>query len=90
MVDFQRYRTVSFNEMIKTGGGAAGGLTVRDYFAGQMLVAIADNFELEKEVEFWEGVAEVAYAAADAMMKERNKPVQQPAPTVEEAFGLDK
>lgn len=61
-----------------TGGAARDGLTVRDYFAAKMLAAkmlaaIADNYEPENEPEFWEGVAEVAYAAADAMMKERAK-----------------
>ena len=66
-------RMQQVNHTIRTGGAASGGLTVRDYFAAKVLAAIADNYEHEPEPEFWGGVAEVAYAAADAMMEERGK-----------------
>ena len=56
-----------------TGGTVAQGLTVRDYFAAKVLSAIANEFKPETDPEFWGGVAEVVYAAADAMMKERLK-----------------
>lgn len=56
-----------------TGGAAKDGVTVRDYFAAKVLSAIANEYEPETDPEFWGGVAEVVYAAADAMMKERAK-----------------
>ena len=89
MVDFDKDRDANLAAFELTGGAAANGLTVRDYFAAKILVAIADNYEPETEPEFWGGVAEVAYAAADAMMAERERrPTEQCS--VEEAFGLDK
>jgi len=87
MVDFTTYREVSFKEMLQTGGAAAGGLTVRDYFAANALMSmlspvqnITDNTPAK--------AADLAYKFADAMMKERSKKPEEPTPTVEEAFKL--
>ena len=90
MVDFQAYRSVTLKEMLQTGGGAAGGLTVRDYFAAAALQQMIAS----PNVEFVPGeptavtIARLSYKLADAMMQERNKRPEEPAPTVEEAFGL--
>lgn len=70
-IDFEEEAKKRVWFLESTGGLASNGLTVRDYFAAKMLAAIADNYEPENDPEFWEGVAEVAYAAADAMIKER-------------------
>lgn len=43
------------------------GMTLRDYFAGQALISLA------KGDAPWDQIALEAYAAADAMIKERNK-----------------
>ena len=83
MVDFTAYREVSLKEMLQTGGGAAGGITVRDYFAATALQGIVHDSDI-----FWEGAAPLAYQYADAMMKVRNKRPEEPTPTVEEAFKL--
>jgi len=45
------------------------GMTLRDYFAGQALADLAGN----PDYPSWEVVAESAYKAADAMIKESNK-----------------
>jgi hypothetical protein len=92
VVDFTTYREVSFKEMLKTGGAAAGGLTVRDYFAAEAMGAALHADVIEyldgKPEEYALAHATFAYKMADAMMKERNKKPDEPAPTVEEAFGL--
>ena len=90
MVDFQRYREVSFQEMLKTGGGAQGGLTVRDYFAAKAMVGVFElnNIQQERGESMAETIARLSYRMADAMMKERNRQDPKPAPTVEEAFKL--
>lgn len=43
------------------------GMTLRDYFAGQALAGLLVN----QGAKFWDGDARNAYAAADAMIKER-------------------
>ena len=52
----------------KTGGSAAEGLTVRDYFAAKAMQALIEKFD-ESPAES----ADEAYDWADAMMKERLK-----------------
>ncbi len=42
------------------------GMTLRDYFAGQALIAMPDTIS-------WDETVEKAYKVADAMLKERNK-----------------
>lgn len=91
MVDFQQYRSVSFQEMLKTGGSAHGGLTVRDCFAAKVMSALIGRWDDESfSPQLISHIAMASYEMADAMMEERNKPVQQPTPSVEEAFGLEK
>ena len=67
---------------LRTGGSAEGGVTVRDYFAATALQGLIGECIDD------EHLAENAYAIADAMMRERNRPFEQTTPTVEEAFGL--
>lgn len=45
--------------------GAQGGMSLRDWFAGQAMVGY--------EAESAQAIAEVAYAIADAMLAEREK-----------------
>jgi hypothetical protein len=40
MVDFEHYRTIGMSDIVRTGGGAAGGITVRDYFAAEAMAAL--------------------------------------------------
>ena len=49
---------------------ACNGMTLRDYFAGQALMAIAgpDQWESERHVARW------VYKMADAMLKARDEP----------------
>ena len=63
-------------------GFGYGGMSLRDYFAGQMLNAIASSdegsakvFEIAKynSIPSSEAAAIMAYAQADAMLEERNK-----------------
>jgi hypothetical protein len=51
-------------------GSGSGGLTVRDYFAGQALVGLARN---AGGVDAVKERAAKAYAYADAMLAEREK-----------------
>lgn len=89
MVDFEKYRTVSMQEILKTGGNAQGGLTVRDYFAAKVMSALIGRWNDESfSPELISHIAMASYETADAMMEERNKPVHQPTPSVEEAFGF--
>ena len=46
------------------------GMTLRDYFAGQALVGMADYYIAEAEAEMY---ARRAYLLADAMLAEREK-----------------
>jgi hypothetical protein len=48
------------------------GMTLRDYFAGQALVAIL-RYCLPRHINDPNGNAEMAYRAADAMIAEREK-----------------
>lgn len=48
-----------------TNLGCGQGISLRDWFAGQALAAIADNDEIREAIAF------DAYALADAMMAER-------------------
>ena len=76
---------------LRTGGVAEGGLTVRDYFAATALPAvmkISANVDYESRDERIGEAARISYVMADAMMRERNRPFEQPMPSVEEAFGL--
>lgn len=54
----------------KTGGSAAEGLTVRDYFAAKVLEGFLVSTKFKGSIEDY---AIDAYAVADAMMKERLK-----------------
>jgi hypothetical protein len=65
--------------MFKTGGaafplesdyGSQSGMTLRDYFAGQAIVALAEHM---MGVDMSHSQAEQAYRLADAMIAEREK-----------------
>jgi len=63
-----------------TGTHVFKGMTLRDHFAGQALIAIlssdisnADPTDEEKAMKIPEFVAHRCYLFADAMIKERNK-----------------
>lgn len=100
MVDFDSGREERVREHLLTGGPAAGGLTVRDVFASEAMsvafMRMTHNLTSDMGDEWtwgkveYEMISELAYKLADHMMRERGKPAQSPAPTVEEAFGLDK
>lgn len=87
MVDFDKGREKRLKWFECTGGAAHGGMTVRDCFAAEALAALIVSTKYKGAVGDF---VSDAYTFADAMMKEREKPVQKPTPTVEEAFGLDK
>ena len=55
----------------KTGGTAAEGLTVRDYFAASAMKGMMASFGTKDE--HVEALVKSAYIKADAMMKERAK-----------------
>jgi hypothetical protein len=57
--------------MVKTGGYAKD-MTMRDYFAGLAMQGLMSNGTLPKSVSD-EELADVAYTAADEMLKERSK-----------------
>lgn len=85
MVDFDKDRDANLAAFERTGGAAANGLTVRDYFAAKAMQALIEKFD-ESPAES----ADEAYDWADAMMRAREDWPQQKAVSVEEAFGLDK
>ena len=69
-IDYEKeaeYRTWWLNN---TGGTAAEGLTVRDYFAAKIMAAFAAKEVVSGNAE---NFANTAYYVADAMMKERAK-----------------
>ena len=100
MVDFDKGREQRLKWFEQTGGAAHGGLTVRDFFASEAMsvafMRMTHNLTSDMGDEWswgkveYEMISELAYRLADHMMKERGKPAQSPAPTVEEAFGLGK
>jgi hypothetical protein len=47
------------------------GMTLRDWFAGQALAGVTSSVNDEISVGQVEGIAEIAYALADAMLKAR-------------------
>lgn len=51
-------------------GGNTGGMTLRDWFAGQALAGLAVTFT---DGELYSHVAQVAYRHADAMLAERER-----------------
>ena len=53
----------------KTGGVAANGLTIRDYFAAKALGALVSTVSYKE----WGGIADAAYALADSMIKKRGE-----------------
>ena len=65
----------AFNTTVEEEFGQ-GGMSLRDYFAGQFICGIAVHTE-DEEIETWrhKNVAKWAYAQADAMLAARNKEV---------------
>jgi hypothetical protein len=47
------------------------GMTLRDWFAGQALAGVTSSVNDEISVGQVEGIAEIAYALADAMLRAR-------------------
>ena len=88
MVDFDKDRDANLLVFERTGGSAAGGLSVRDYFAAHMASAMYTACEQDKRADWdYQSVAYAAYSFADQMMKERERKPKEQC-TVEEAFGL--
>lgn len=54
--------------------GVGGGMTLRDYFAGQALAGIMAHDGIKCDPEWQHGVVWYAYSLAAAMLKERNHP----------------
>lgn len=50
-----------------------GGMTLRDYFAGQMLAGIFASYSYLETVTSFGGVAKNCYVMADAMLRVRNE-----------------
>lgn len=67
-IDYEKEAEFRVWWLNKTGGSAAEGLTVRDYFAAKAMQALIEKFD-ESPAES----ADEAYDWADAMMKERAK-----------------
>ena len=67
MVDFERSHAMRAEIMEKTGGPAAGGLTVRDVIATTAMGAYIEKFGNRS----FPTIAQNAYAMADAMLHER-------------------
>lgn len=62
----QNHRTIRFE--------STGGMTLRDYFAGQMLQAISGSVAAARAAGGTpDGVAETCYSMADHMLQERDK-----------------
>lgn len=86
MVDFDRDRDANLAAFELTGGAAAGGLTVRDYFAAKAIGLAAKAWKWNStdaydegddyiwEDEYWLYVSDIAYKIADGMMKARENP----------------
>lgn len=59
--------------------GSSGGMTLRDYFAGQAIIGCLDDARQPAEPEhlnrelWFQWVAEAAYELADAMLEARRK-----------------
>ena len=87
MVDFDKRSLIRAEIVEKTGGPAAGGLTVRDVIAIGAMGVYLEMYPNNSQVN----TARISYEMADAMLDERVRcfaPKQEPS--VEEAFGLDK
>jgi hypothetical protein len=52
-------------------GERVSGMTLRDWFAGQALAGVTSSVNDEISVGQVEGIAEIAYALADAMLAAR-------------------
>ena len=70
-VDFEAENKRRYETVVKTGGAAHGGLTVRDYFAAQAMAELCVWLDKGEDPAY--DFAKVAYEIADMMMKERNK-----------------
>ena len=93
MVDFDRDRDANLSAFERTGGPAAGGITVLDAIAMAAMQGLLANANMGdsdlhgSSYEWVESIVSTSYEFAAFAMKER---ARQPAPTctVEEAFGL--
>ena len=84
MVDFDKRSLIRAEIMEKTGGPAAGGLTVRDVIAIGAMGVYLETIGGEPDY-----IARISYEMADAMLDERVKCFAPKRDTsVEEAFGL--
>ena len=52
---------------------SVGGMSLRDWFAGEAISAINENFEPQDDKDWAAWVARCSYAVADAMLAERAK-----------------
>ena len=70
-IDYDKEAKLRVWHLNKTGGAAADGLTVRDYFAAKAMQGMMASFGTKDE--HVEALVKSAYIKADAMMKEREK-----------------
>jgi hypothetical protein len=89
MVDFNEGREERVRIHLRTGGGAFGGISVRDYFAANALMSMLSPVQHITD-DTPAKAAELAYKFADAMLAERDKAVEDIRKewSVEEAFKL--
>lgn len=95
MVDFNKGREERTQAILRTGGNASDGITVRDYFAGKAMIGMMDLWNVDNVTGETVAVtiARLSYKVADAMMAEREKAyeaIRQKHMSAEEAFGLEK
>ena len=69
-IDYDKEAKLRVWHLNKTGGAAADGLTVRDYFAAKVMAAFVTKEVVSGNAQEF---ANTAYYVADAMMKEREK-----------------
>lgn len=75
-IDYDHEKEKQTAWVVKTGGPAAGGLTVRDYFAAKAMSGLFSENDCtlgaHDNYDNWvEHVSALAYKFADAMIKER-------------------
>lgn len=75
-IDYEEENTKRVTALELTGGPAHGGLTVLDYFAGEVMSVAADEWRWagkDSDDTKYKKLAKKAYDIAEAMLKEREK-----------------
>lgn len=96
MVDFDKDRDANLSAFERTGGAAANGITVRDYFAAQAMQALLSRqgvFDFQTYADDHKRVVDWAYLVADEMMLAKDHPwgsEKNPMPSFKEQQGEKK